>query len=108
DGLCRAPAAARADMFEPLAVERFAFSDVRDRRNALSVDAFAVPGNPAMLCEAAARFARLPMAALLEPAIRHAANGFAITPYLADSIASGAADTARDPALSAQLMPGGK
>ncbi len=108
DGLCRAPAAARANMFEPLEVERFAFADVRNRRNVLGVDGFAVPGNPAMLCESAARFGRLPLAALLEPAIRHAANGFAITPYLADTIVSGADDTARDAALSAKLMPAGK
>ena len=108
DGLCRAPAAARADMFEPLAVERFDFADVRDRRNALGAEAFAVPGNPAMLCEAAARFARLPLALLLEPAIRHAANGFAVTRYLADSIASAPEDIVRDPHLAAFLMPGGK
>lgn len=107
DGLCRAPAAARPDMFEPLAVERFAFADVRDRRNALGAEALAVPGIPAMLCEAASRFARLPLAALVEPAARHAANGFPITPYLADSIASGTEEIALDAPLAAQLMPGG-
>ncbi len=108
DGLCTAPAAAHADMFEPLPVEKFSFEDVKDRRNAVGVEACAVPGNLAMICEAATRFARLPLAHLMEPAKRHASNGFRVTPYLANSIAGGAADIARDVPMAALLMPGGK
>ena len=108
DGLCTAPAAAHADMFAALPVERFSFTDVKDQRNSVGVEAFAVPGNLATLCEAANRFARLPLHALLAPATRHASSGFAVTPYLANSIAVDAADIARDAHTASLLMPGGE
>jgi len=108
DGLCTAPAAARDDMFEPLSVERFSFTDVKDRRNFVGAEACAVPGNLAMLCEAVARFARLPLPALLEPAIRHAAHGFEVTPHLTNAIAGAAEDIASDEPLASLLMPQGR
>lgn len=108
DGLCTAPTAAHANMFEVLPVEKFSFEDVKDRRNSLGIEAFAVPGNLAMLCEAVTRFARLPLAALMEPAIRYASKGFVVTPYLANSIASGAVDMASDVHMASLFMPGGK
>jgi len=108
DGLCTAPAAARADMYWALPVEAFDFTDVEDRRNSVGAESCAVPGNLAMLCEAVTRFARLPLSALMEPAIRHAANGFDVTPYLSNSIASVAADVASDVHMASLYLPGGR
>jgi gamma-glutamyltranspeptidase/glutathione hydrolase len=49
----------------------------------------------------------MPLADVMAPAIRHAARGFAVTPYLAECINEAAHDLARDPAIAALLLPGG-
>lgn len=45
----------------------------------------AVPGNIAGLCQMAADYGRLPLAALLQPAITLARDGVALTPFQADT-----------------------
>jgi gamma-glutamyltranspeptidase/glutathione hydrolase len=107
DGLCAVPAGMFPDIYEPLAVDKFSFTDVRDSRNSLGAESIAVPGSLAALCETARRFARLPLAALMDSAIRHAARGFIATPYLANLIRAFAPSIARDAPLASLLMPGG-
>ena len=107
DGLSTAPRRATPDMYETLSDEIGRSRDTRDRENLIGPKAIAVPGALAGWCEALARFGTLPLAEVLEPAIRLAERGFIATPYLSTCIGDAAADLAGDPALAALLLPGG-
>jgi gamma-glutamyltranspeptidase/glutathione hydrolase len=107
DGLSTAPAAARADMFTPAEPPNAMNFEATGRANIIGPLSVAVPGNLRAWCETLARFGSLPLADVMAPAIRHAACGFAVTPYLAECINEAAHDLARDPAIAALLLPGG-
>jgi gamma-glutamyltranspeptidase/glutathione hydrolase len=49
----------------------------------------------------------VPLADVMAPAIRHAARGFAVTPYLAECITEVAGDLSRDPEIARLYLPGG-
>lgn len=108
DGLSTAPRRATPDMYETLSDEIGRSRDTRDRENLIGPKAIAVPGALAGWCEALARFGTLPLAEVLEPAIRLAERGFIATPYLSTCIGDAAADLAGDPGLAALLLPGGR
>lgn len=107
DGLSAAPAASRPDLFRPVADTPDRRLETEGRENAVGVRAMATPGALNGWLAAHAQFGRLPRADILAPAIRHAASGFAVTPYLRDCIGECAEDLARDPLLSALLLPDG-
>ncbi|MDE1981456.1 MAG: gamma-glutamyltransferase [Betaproteobacteria bacterium] len=73
-----APAAATADQF---AAHSYA-------ENSVSGLAVGVPGTLAGFAQAQRRWGRLTLARVLQPAIRLARDGFAVTPYLARSLQS--------------------
>lgn len=108
DGLSTAPRKATPDMYDCLSDEIGRARDVRDRLNVVGPKAVAVPGALAGWCEALARFGTLPLAEVLEPAIRLAERGFVVSPYLSTCVGDCAADLARDPGLSALFLPGGQ
>jgi gamma-glutamyltranspeptidase/glutathione hydrolase len=108
DGYSVAPSAARPDMYRPLDVQPFDFKAVEGRENSVGAKSVGVPGNLAVWCHAAQKFGRLPLADLLEPAIRYARRGFSVTPYLASFISQKAKDIALDANLAKLLLPGGK
>jgi len=107
DGLSTAPAAAREDMF-PL--PDGAGPEAREsvgRSNAVGALAVAVPGALPAWSHTLATYGSWPLADVMEPAIRLAARGFAVTSYLGDAIGDAAADLARDADLAARFLPGG-
>jgi gamma-glutamyltranspeptidase/glutathione hydrolase len=107
DGLSTAPAAARADMFTPAEPANAMNFEATGRANIVGPLSVAVPGNLRAWCETLARFGSMPLSDVMAPAIRHAARGFGVTPYLAECINEAAHDLARDPAIAALLLPGG-
>jgi gamma-glutamyltranspeptidase/glutathione hydrolase len=108
DGLACAPQAARPDSFRPVSDVMPAYMETEGRENAVGARAVATPGNLAGWCEAARRYGRLPLADLVEPAIRHARRGFRVTGYLAGCIAETAGDLATDKEIARHFMPGGQ
>jgi gamma-glutamyltranspeptidase / glutathione hydrolase len=66
-----------------------------------------VPGSVAGLVEAQRRFGRLPLAAVVEPAVRLARDGFVVDEYRRSSIAGDSARLARFPASRASFLPNG-
>ncbi len=108
DGLCTAPAAARPDMFTPVSDDWPDYMETAGRENRVGIRSIAVPGNLRAWCELVEGYGRLPLRQILQPAIRHAEQGFAVTPYLANCIAEHAQDLARNPDIAALFLPGGK
>ena len=77
------------------------------RKNALGPTAVGVPGNLKGWCEALDRFGTFSRADVMEPAIRHAGNGFRVTPYLHECVCDCAADMARDKEIASLYLPEG-
>lgn len=107
DSLSTAPAAATPDMYRPVADTWPDYMETEGRANRVGAKAVAVPGTLKAWCEALERYGTLPLEAVLEPAIRHAARGFRVTAYLAACIAETAPDLALDPAIAAMFLPDG-
>ena len=105
DGLSTAPAACRSDSYKPVSDRWPDYMETEGRRNAVGAAAVAVPGTLKAWCEALERFGKLPLDSVMEPAIRHARRGFAVTPYLANCIAEMAPDLSRNAAVSAKFLP---
>jgi gamma-glutamyltranspeptidase / glutathione hydrolase len=108
DGLSTAPAACRPDSYTPVSDRWPDYMETEGRRNAVGGAAVAVPGTLKAWCEALARFGTLPLDAVMEPAIRHACRGFAVTPYLANCIAEMVPDLSRNAAIATKFLPDGK
>jgi gamma-glutamyltranspeptidase/glutathione hydrolase len=78
-----------------------------DRANVVGGLSVATPGNLKAWCEILSRFGSLPLADVMQPAIRHAERGFRATPYLAECAKEAAPDMAKDPAIAALYVPDG-
>ncbi|WP_439576302.1 gamma-glutamyltransferase [Elioraea sp.] len=107
DGLPTAPAATRPDIFRPVSDTLPTYLDTEGRENAVGPKAAAAPGALPSWCETLARFGTMPLADVMEPAIRHASRGFRITPFLHECIADTAADLARDAEIARLYLPDG-
>jgi gamma-glutamyltranspeptidase/glutathione hydrolase len=107
DGLSTAPAASRSDSYRPVSDTWPNYMETEGRRNVMGASAVAVPGTLKGWCEALERFGTLPLADVIEPAIRHARRGFRVTPYLATCTAEMAPDLAKDQAIAQVFLPGG-
>ncbi|MBU0725326.1 MAG: gamma-glutamyltransferase [Alphaproteobacteria bacterium] len=107
DGLATAPGEARPDSYTPVSDSWPTYMETEGRRNRVGAGAVPVPGNLKAWCEALDRFGALSLEQVMEPAIRHAARGFRVTPYLATCIAETAEDMALDPVIAAIFLPGG-
>src|SRR5690349_18818032 len=96
DGLPCAPLAARPDTYRPISDKLPDYLDVEGRENTVGPKAVAAPGALKGWCDALARFGTMPLADVMEPAIRHAARGFRITPFLVECITDAGPDMLKD------------
>ncbi|MBI1776623.1 MAG: gamma-glutamyltransferase [Proteobacteria bacterium] len=108
DGQSSAPLAARADSYRPVSDTWPNYMETEGRENALGARAIAVPGNLMGWCEALQRYGTFELATVIEPAIRHAAQGFRATPFLCECIDDAAADLVKDKTIAGLLLPGGR
>ena len=106
DNYATVPAAATPDMFTP--VPGSLDYETAGRENDIGYRAVATPGNLKGWAHAAARYGRLPLARLIEPAARYAADGFPASEYLVRIIAEGRDALARFPATADVFLPGGR
>ncbi len=107
DGMSAVPLAGRPDMFRPLPGAAPEVFTAEGRVNEVGPQAVATPGSLLAWCHALRHYGTMPLADVMQPAIRHARRGFTVTPYLSDCIESAAADLARDSLATARLLPGG-
>jgi gamma-glutamyltranspeptidase/glutathione hydrolase len=108
DGLSTAPAAARPDMYRPIPGSPPEERGTEGKRNEVGALAVAVPAALPAWAHTLSRFGTWSLADVMEPAIRLASKGFAVTPYLSDCISDAAADLSRDADLAARFLPGGE
>ena len=105
DNYAVAPAAARPDMFRP--VDGGDPLTTAGRENEVGYRAVGVPGALPAWTAILAERGRLALAEVMAPAIRYAAEGFVVSPYLASCIATAADDLALFPASAEVFLPGG-
>lgn len=110
DGAPRAPAAARPDSYEVTGEnsDGIGLYRVRGEENAVGHRAVAAPGLVAILCGAHARFGRLPLARVLEPAIRLAAEGWPVDWVTTAHTANGMAKLMANDAAAAVFLANGR
>ena len=107
DGMSAAPLASRPDMYRPVPGAAPEVYDVLDLENQVGPKAVAAPGSLRAWCQALQQYGTLSLADVMQPAIRHATRGFAVTPYLSDCIQSAGPDLLKDKLASARLLPDG-
>ncbi|HSE05987.1 MAG TPA: gamma-glutamyltransferase [Methylomirabilota bacterium] len=107
DNYTTAPAAARPDMYRPVSDTWPDYLRAEGDLNLVGVLSAGVPGTLKAWAEAVARFGRLDLEAVMQPAIRHADRGFRATPYLVEAVTETAADLARFPETARTFLPGG-
>jgi Gamma-glutamyltranspeptidase len=106
DNYATVPAAATPDMYQPIAGS-LDYETV-GAANSVGYRAVATPGALKGWAHAVERYGRLPLATLVEPAIRFATAGFAASAYLVNVIHTSAEAIARFPATAVVFLPGGR
>jgi gamma-glutamyltranspeptidase/glutathione hydrolase len=108
DGQSTVPLAVRPDTYRSKPGSAHDVFDTVDDENLTGPKAVAVPGSLKAWCETLQRFGTMDLADVMQPAIRHAARGFAATPYLHECIVDAAPQMRQDKAISALYLPDGK
>jgi gamma-glutamyltranspeptidase/glutathione hydrolase len=107
DGQSTVPLAVRPDTYRSKPGSAHDVFDTVDDENLNGPKAVAVPGSLKAWCETLQRFGTMPLAEIMQPAIKHASRGFAATPYLHECITDSAAEMRKDKAISAIYLPNG-
>jgi gamma-glutamyltranspeptidase/glutathione hydrolase len=107
DGQSTVPLAVRPDTYRSKPGSAHDVFDTVDDENLNGPKAVAVPGSLKAWCETLQRFGTMPLAEIMQPAIRHASRGFLATPYLHECIVDGAREMRKDKAISAIYLPNG-
>jgi gamma-glutamyltranspeptidase/glutathione hydrolase len=107
DGMSAVPLAGHPTMYRPIPGLPPEVYDVEGGENLVGPKSVATPGSLLTWCQALRRFGTLSLDDVMQPAIRHAARGFRVTPYLAECIANAAPDLVQDPFAADRLVPDG-
>ena len=107
DGMSAVPGAGHPTMYRPIPGAAPEVYDVEGRENLVGPKSVATPGSLRAWCLALSRFGTLSLADVMQPAIRHAERGFAVTPYLSDCIVGASPDLLQDPLIADRLIPDG-
>jgi gamma-glutamyltranspeptidase/glutathione hydrolase len=107
DGQSTVPLAVRPDTYRSKPGSAHDVFDTVDDENLNGPKAVAVPSSLKAWCETLQRFGTMPLAEVMQPAIKHASRGFLATPYLHECIVDGAREMRKDKAISAIYLPNG-
>ena len=107
DNYTTAPAASRPEMFKPISDTWPDYLRAEGDVNLVGLLSVGVPGTLKAWAEAVARFGRLDLETVMQPAIRHAERGFRATPYLVAAVTETGPDLARFPETARTFLPGG-
>ncbi len=107
DGMSAVPLAGHPTMYRPIPGAPPQVYDVERRENQVGPKAVATPGSLRAWCHALDNYGTMALSDVMQPAIRHATQGFTVTPYLSDCIESAAAELLDDPFAADRLLPDG-
>jgi gamma-glutamyltranspeptidase/glutathione hydrolase len=107
DGQSSVPLSVRPDTYTSKPGSAHDVFDTVGDENLTGPKAVATPGSLKAWCETLRRFGTMDLAEIMQPAIKHAARGYAATPYLCDCIGDSAVDMRKDKAISAIYLPKG-
>src|SRR6202048_3839848 len=107
DGQSTVPLAVRPDSYRSKPGSAHDVFDTVDNENLNGPKAVATPGSLKAWCETLRRFGTMSLADVMQPAIRHAARGYAATAYLHECITDGAEEMLKDKVISAIYLPNG-
>jgi len=107
DGQSTVPLQVRPDTYRSKPGSAHDVFDTVGNENLTGPKAVAAPGSLKAWCETLRRFGTMSLADVMQPAIKHAARGFAATPYLCDCIGDSATDMLKDKPISAIYLPKG-
>jgi gamma-glutamyltranspeptidase / glutathione hydrolase len=107
DGQSTVPLAVRPDTYTSKPGSAHDVFDTVGDENLTGPKAVAVPGSLKAWCETLRKFGTMSLADVMQPAIKHAARGYAATPYLHECISDSAKEMLKDKAISAIYLPGG-
>ncbi len=107
DGQSTVPKAVKPDTYTSKPGSAHDVFDTVGNENLNGPKAVAVPGSLKAWCETLRRFGTMSLADVMQPAIKHAARGYAATPYLHECITDGAAEMLKDKPISAIYLPSG-
>ncbi|MGY3441454.1 MULTISPECIES: gamma-glutamyltransferase [unclassified Bradyrhizobium] len=107
DGQSTVPQAVRPDTYTSKPGSAHDVFDTVGNENLNGPKAVAVPGSLKAWCETLRRFGTMSLADVMQPAIKHAARGYAATPYLHECITDGAEEMLKDRPIAAIYLPDG-
>jgi len=107
DGQSTVPAAVRDTTYTSKPGSAHDVFDTVGNENLNGPKAVATPGSLKAWCETLRRFGTMSLADVMQPAIKHAARGYAATPYLHECISESAAEMRKDKPISAIYLPDG-
>ncbi|WP_375311918.1 gamma-glutamyltransferase [Bradyrhizobium sp. A5] len=107
DGQSTVPAAVRDTTYTSKPGSAHDVFDTVGNENLSGPKAVATPGSLKAWCETLRRFGTMSLADVMQPAIKHAARGYAATPYLHECISESAAEMRKDKPISAIYLPDG-
>src|SRR5689334_9731189 len=107
DGQSTVPLAVKPDTYTSKPDSAHDVFDTVDDENLNGPKAVAVPGSLKAWCETLARFGTMSLADVMQPAIKQAARGYLVTPYLHECISDSAEVMLRDKPISAIYLPKG-
>src|ERR1700742_3983734 len=107
DGQSTVPLAVRPDTYRSKPGSAHDVFDTVDHENLNGPKAVATPGSLKAWCETLHRFGTMSLADVMQPAIKHAARGYAATPYLHECITDSVDEMRKDQAIAAIYLPDG-
>ncbi|MBR0794122.1 gamma-glutamyltransferase [Bradyrhizobium jicamae] len=107
DGQSTVPKAVQPDTYTSKPGSAHDVFDTVGNENLNGPKAVAVPGSLKAWCETLRRFGTMSLADVMQPAIKHAARGYATTPYLHECITDGAEVMLKDKPISTIYLPNG-
>jgi gamma-glutamyltranspeptidase / glutathione hydrolase len=108
DGQSTVPALVKPDTYRSKPGSAHDVFDTVDDENLTGPKAVAVPGSLRAWCETLRRFGTMRLIDVMQPAIKHAALGYVVTPYLHECIRDSATEMLRDKPISAIYLPDGE
>ena len=108
DGQSTVPAAVRDTTYTSRPGSAHDVFDTVGNENLNGPRAVATPGSLKAWCETLRRFGTMSLADVMQPAIKHAARGYAATPYLHECISESAAEMRKDKPIAAIYLPDGE